>query len=241
MTSSTYFQTPRIDISGFLLINKPKGITSFDVIRQLRTRTGLSKMGHGGILDKNATGLLIVGIGKATKKLASFLEGPKKYTCIMVLGAGSDTHDWLGHQWMFQSVPSDITPSRIQKLFLDRFQGKILQQPPLYSALKKKGKKYYQYALCGQTIEIPKREVEVSQIRLISYMKKTHQAKVVFSVECSKGTYIRSLARDIGEALGTVGVVKELCRTHIGNYCLSQAIPLSYISSLEDIKKAVIS
>lgn len=241
MSPSLYFQTPRSTVSGFLLVNKPKGITSFDVIRQLRIRTGLTKLGHGGILDKNATGLLMVGIGKATKKLASFLDGPKKYTCMMVLGAGSDTHDWLGHQWMFQSVPSNITSSCVQNLFLDRFQGQILQQPPLYSALKKKGKKYYQYALCGETIEIPKREVEISKIRLVSYIKKTYQAQIVFSVECSKGTYIRSLARDIGEALGTVGVVKELCRTHIGSYCLSQAIPLSSISSLENIQQAVIS
>ncbi|MDD4028145.1 MAG: tRNA pseudouridine(55) synthase TruB [Caldisericia bacterium] len=239
--NTEYFPTPHVNVSGLLLVNKPKGITSFDVIRILRSKTGLSKMGHGGVLDKNATGLLIVGVGKATKKLSILLEGSKKYTTTIVIGAGSDTHDWLGHRWVYKSVPKNITLSTIQELLSTSFTGTIQQKPPLYSALKKEGKKYYQYALSGESLEISAREVDIFSLRCVSYIQKSYQAQLVLSIECSKGTYIRSLARDIGLQLGSVGVVKDLCRTHIGNYSLANAIPLSRITSLEDIQKAVIS
>jgi tRNA pseudouridine55 synthase len=238
---SIYFPTPHPNVSGLLLVNKPKGITSFDVIRILRSRTGLSKMGHGGVLDKNATGLLVVGVGKATKKMALLLEGSKSYTCSIVIGAGSDTHDWRGHRWTFKPVPADITPLRVKELLAEKFTGTIQQKPPLYAALKKNGKKYYQYALSGESLDIEEREVTISSLRFVSYIHTSYQAQMVLSVTCSKGTYIRSLARDIGLALGSVGVVKDLCRTHIGNYSLAQAIPLSHLTSLEDVQKAVIS
>ena len=235
MCDSVFSQNP----PGLLLINKPKGITSFDIIRILRKRTGLRKMGHGGTLDKNATGLVIIGIGSGTKKLNSFLTCKKEYVFHMILGAGSDTHDWVGHRWWFSIPPQHITKESIQSVLKEKFTGCIQQEPPLFSSLKKNGKQFYKYALKGENIEIPSREINIDSISASVYLKTTYQPHIILSVRCSKGTYVRALARDIGKEFSTYGVVKDLCRTKIGSYSLANSIPLSHLQTLDDITKGV--
>jgi len=233
------FNFPSQNPAGLLLINKPKGITSFDIIRILRKRTGLRKMGHGGTLDKNATGLVIVGIGSGTKKLNSFLNCKKEYVFHMVLGAGSDTHDWVGHRWWFSLPSEQITKEVLQGLLKKKFTGIIQQKSPLFSSLKKNGKQFYKYALKGVELEIPSREIKIDSITASVFFRTTYQPHIILSVRCSKGTYVRALARDIGEELHTYGVVKNLCRTRIGPYSLANSIPLSGIQSINDLVKGV--
>lgn len=225
---------------GILLINKPKGITSFDVIRILKRKTGVKKIGHGGTLDKNAHGLVIIGTGKGTKELSQALNWGKTYIFHMILGAWSDTHDWVGHRWIYKLVPDSVTRESLEKLLQEKFKGVINQKPPIYSALKKKGKEYYKYALEGKTLDIESRQVSIYEISLASFVKKTYQAEAVITIKCSKGTYVRSLARDIGIELGTCGVIKDLCRITIGEHSLSSSIDLDSLNSIEDLESRLI-
>lgn len=210
----------------FLLIDKPKGITSHDVIDHLRKITGERRIGHAGTLDPNATGLLIVGVRRESTKLLGSItkDTTKTYIADIMLGATSDTEDSEG---IITNSNSDLMPEKsdVEKL-LKTFLGEQDQTPPIYSAIKIQGKKAYEVARKGQTIELSPRKIVIHSIKLIDY----EYPSLKINCEVSAGTYIRSLARDIGEKLGTGGYLKELRRTKIGEYNIETAVELDKLT-----------
>ncbi len=215
---------------GFLFINKPKGLTSHDVIDKLRVLTKIKKIGHAGTLDPFATGLLIVGVGRrATKKLSKFLHQEKEYEATLKLGFVSTTFDPEG-EISFKSKKRP-TLKEIEKI-LTKFKGKIKQIPPIFSAKKIKGKKLYEFARRGIKIKPKPSEVEIYKIKIVDY----HYPFLKLKINCSPGTYIRSLASDIGRALSTGAYLLDLKRTKIGKINLKEAIDLEKLNS-ENWKK----
>jgi len=201
-----------------LLVNKPPDWTSHDVVAYIRKLTGARKVGHAGTLDPLATGLLIIGIGRATKELGRILGLEKEYEAVIRLGARSDTDDRTG-----RIETADVrrkTSEHDVRTALEKFVGAIEQLPPIYSAKKVGGKKMYELARRG--IEPPRKPVRVivHQIEMLSYQWPL--AKIRARV--SSGTYIRALARDIGETLGVGGLLEELVRTFIGPYSSKDAV-----------------
>jgi tRNA pseudouridine55 synthase len=206
--------------SGFLLINKQKDWTSHDVVAYLRGATKTKKVGHAGTLDPFATGLLIIGIGReATKRLDEFKALPKKYIATIYLGATSDTLDSTG-KITHPSLKLRRASTKTINNILKKFTGKQKQTPPMYSAKKIKGKKLYELAREGIEVKRKPVDIEIYNIKLISY--KYPYLKI--EVSCSTGTYIRSLADDIGRELGCGGYCDELERVEIGEYSVKNAI-----------------
>lgn len=203
--------------SGFLLIDKPTGWTSHDVVAKIRNLTGVKKVGHGGTLDPMATGLLVLGLGAATKELDQFVMGDKAYLAEITLGQTSTTDDAEG-ELAAQAVTSRPTQQAVRRV-LEKFTGNITQTTPTYSALKTGGKKHYELARAGKAVPQKTREVTVHSLALLAYQwpQLTVRAKV------SKGTYIRSLARDIGETLGTSGYLSDLRRENVGTFSVENA------------------
>jgi tRNA pseudouridine55 synthase len=216
--------------SGFLVINKPKGITSHDVVSITRRKFGMKKIGHAGTLDPFATGVLIVGINKATRLLEFFQNEKKTYYVKAELGIITDTFDIEGEV----QEKNEVTQQHINNLkdTCFSFVGEYLQVPPAYSAKKYKGKKLYEYAREGKIINLPPKKVKVYQIE--NFLQKGREFS--FFVEVSSGTYIRSLIMDIGYALGCGAVTKELCRVKSGKFELKDSIRLEEVS-LEKILK----
>src|SRR3989338_8905526 len=217
--------------SGFLLIDKPPGPTSHDVIDELRRRTGIRKIGHAGTLDPFASGLLLVAVGReATREISRFVGLDKTYKATFILGAHSTTLDPEGE---IKAVPLPMdTRSRLENA-LRTLTGKLQQTPPMYSAVKIGGKKLYELAREGKEVERKPRDVEVYSLALTSPLKSLdHGTPLSFEVciHCSSGTYIRALARDLGEMLGTAGYVHALQRTQIGPFHVRNAVPLEQIS-----------
>ncbi len=211
----------------FLLIDKPKGLTSFEVVASLRKIIGEKKIGHSGTLDPLATGLLIVGVGKdSTKKLSSFLKEDKEYEALIVLGEERDTDDVLGQRRNIV-FKSEIPSEEELLVALNSFLGKIKQVPPLFSAIKISGKKAYDLARVGKEISLKPREVVIYSIKLLDY----RYPEVFIYCKVSSGAYIRSLARDLGRVLKTGAYVKELRRLAIGKCKVSEAVGLDEISS----------
>ena len=211
--------------SGFLFVNKPAGITSHNVVDHLRKITGIQKIGHAGTLDPFATGLLILGIDReATKKLSFFQKQDKEYLACLRLGAVSDTYDRDGEIAFLQDC-SKPTKKQIQKV-LQLFKGEIKQIPPLFSAKKIKGKKLYELARKGIRIHPQPQKIKIYQIKLLNYQWPF----LNIQVHCSSGTYIRSLASDIGEKLKCGAYLQSLCRLRIGKHHLQKAVPLSQIN-----------
>lgn len=207
---------------GFLLINKPAGITSHDVVNIARKKLGIKKIGHAGTLDPMATGLLILGVGKATKKLGTLIGLPKTYEAEITLGATSTTDDKEGEIKDLRNkndnlqIPTDEEIMRAIK----KFTGEQEQMPPAFSALKINGKRAYKIARQGGTPELKPRKITVYELKLNSY----NYPLISLTCNVSSGTYIRSLARDIGKELGTGGYLSKLCRTSIGKYKIDGAI-----------------
>ncbi len=223
------------NLFGFLLVDKPKGLTSHDVVDALRRITKIKKIGHAGTLDPIATGLLILGVGrKATKKLSIFQKLDKEYLLKARLGVISDTFDVEGkiEEKRVEKIPSK---EEIEKV-LKEFTGKILQTPPAFSAKKIKGKKAYELARKGIKVNLKPVEVEIFKIEILNYQFPFLELKV----HCSSGTYVRSLVNDIGEKLKCGAIVEELKRTKIGNFSLKDAISLSEISP-QNIKSILLS
>lgn len=209
-----------------LLVDKPKGITSHNVVNVVRRKTGIRKVGHGGTLDPNATGLLIIGIGRlSTKKLGDISRNKKKtYLAEITLGEERDTGDIEGILVKEnKKIIPDITDI---KSVLKQFTGEQTQIPPNHSAIKIKGKKAYELARAGKKVELDPRNIIVYSNRLISYDYPVIKVKF----EVSSGTYIRALARDIGRKLKTYGFLSSLRRTRIGEYSIENA------QKLEEIK-----
>lgn len=210
----------------FLLINKPTGWTSFDVVnfirKKERVRTGTKniKVGHAGTLDPFATGLLIVGVGReATKRLDEFKNLPKTYIATIHLGAVSDTQDVTGTIQKQEANNTKQPNLETVKKIIANFIGKQKQIPPMFSAKKIGGQRLYKLARQGKEIEREPSEIEIYQITLLGY----DYPILKIEVECSAGTYIRTLAADIGEKLGTGAYCEELTRTKIGEYTLDKA------------------
>lgn len=207
-------------MNGLLLINKPKGITSFDVIRQLRRITGVKKIGHAGTLDPLATGLMLMLFGTACKQAQQFSKLDKTYVAELTLGANSSTGDAEGELM----AVSDRVPTLAEvEAALKRFVGGIEQTPSIYSAIKIDGKEAYKYARAGQAVEVPSRKVTINSIKLLDY----NYPILKLEADVSSGTYIRSLAEDIGKVLETGAYLSGLERTRVGDFELSDALELN--------------
>ncbi len=211
-------------MDGFLLIDKPAGMTSHDVVDAVRKIAGTRRVGHAGTLDPFATGLLIIGINKATKKLGDLVGLDKEYVATAKLGATSTTDDPEGEVSISVGATHAL-PKQDIKTALDLFRGTYTQTAPAYSAKKVGGKKMYELARKGKMegIELPKKDVTIHEIEIINY----DWPDLTFRVKCSSGTYIRALARDIGEALGTGAYLTALRRTRIGRYTVDDATALN--------------
>ena len=212
-------------MDGVIIINKPKGYTSHDIVNIIRKELNTKKVGHTGTLDPNATGALPILIGKATKISKYLMEHKKTYVATIKLGEKRDTGDIEGN-----IIEKDLSlkPIRIDKLqeVLKSFLGKQKQIPPIYSAIKIDGKKLYEYARKGQTVDIKQRDIEIYNINLRSYKED----EIVFETECSKGTYIRVLCEDIAKEIGTIGYMKELQRIAVDKFKLEESIELKNLN-----------
>ncbi len=221
-------------MDGFLFIDKPAGMTSHDVVDVVRRLTGERRVGHAGTLDPFATGLLILGVGKATKELGKLIGLNKKYEAVLMLGATSDTFDREGVITVMgrgepMRSPSGRPEGRHVGLplrddiesTLDQFRGGYDQRAPIFSAKKIKGKKLYELARAGTATEAmrPIKRVIISSLHITHYAFPF----LHLHIQCSSGTYIRSLADDIGRALGTGAYLTELRRTHVGDFSIEQA------------------
>ncbi len=200
-----------------LLLDKPQGWTSFDIVKKVRILTSVSKVGHAGTLDPLATGLLIVCTGKFTKKINEYMKMEKEYTGSFKLGAITKSYDLESEPTNFVSI-SHINEQAIYAS-TKAFTGDILQIPPMHSAIKKDGKPLYILARKGEEIELAPRPITISKFEIINI----DLPYVHFKVVCSSGTYIRSLAHDFGKALGTGAYLSSLCRTRIGSFLLKNA------------------
>jgi len=221
--------------SKLLFVDKPAGMTSHDVVNRVREITGVRRVGHGGTLDPFATGLLIVAVGReATKKLARLVKLDKEYEATIELGKTSTTGDPEGaiskvvSKPYFAKAPKGLR--RVSKLeirgVLKNFLGKQKQTPPMFSAKKVKGKKLYELARKGHAIPRKPQDIEIKEIKLVNYRWPYLKIRALVS----SGTYLRVLAQDIGERLGTGGYLKELRRTKVGRFDVQDALPLDKIA-----------
>lgn len=206
---------------GIYGINKIKGVSSFDVIGYLRRISGIRKIGHAGTLDPLASGVLVVAIGKEyTKKISELVKQEKEYIALVNLGVNSETDDEEGEKEII-NVKKIPNKNNVKKV-IDKFIGEIEQTPPLYSSIKINGKPAYKYARKGKKIDIKSRKIQIKEIDILNYEYPLLKLRIV----CGSGTYIRSLAYDIGMELKTGAYLKELIRTRVGNYLLENCIEL---------------
>lgn len=211
---SNSIEPPNPFDNSIFLVDKPYAMTSFGAVSILKKEFKLKKAGHAGTLDPNATGLLVLCSGNKTKIINEFIEYDKDYTGIIRIGAKTNTYDTESAE--YDVVNADhITDEQIEEV-RKKFLGKTEQIPPMHSALKHKGKPLYKLARAGETIERKPREINIEKLSL----KRVDETKIYFEVSCSKGTYIRCLANDIGEALSVGGYLKELRRTRVGKFIL---------------------
>ena len=214
---------------GFLNIYKPKGMTSFDVVARLRRVTKIKQIGHTGTLDPFAVGVLPICIGKSTR-LIEYLDDDKEYLATAQFGKDTDTYDLDGT--VTKTYDKKITQEDLISI-LEDFRGEIEQLPPIYSAIKVNGKKLYEYARNGEEVEIKPRKVFISKLELESFDYEKQEAKIL--VDCSKGTYIRSIAYDIGQKLDCGGYLTALERTKAGLFNKEHSIPLGNFSEISDV------
>lgn len=220
-------------MDGIIVINKEKGCTSHDIVYKVKKMFN-TKVGHTGTLDPNATGVLPILLGKGTKISKYLIEHDKEYEVVLQLGVKTTTADEEGEIIEEKEVLKESLEQLEIERILKSFIGKIKQMPPKYSAIKVNGRKLYEYARKGQEVEIKPREVEIYNIEITNIQKEKKQ--IEFKVSCSKGTYIRTLCEDIAEKMRTVGYMKELKRTKVGNFNIKQAITLEQLQEKENIK-----
>ena len=212
-------------MDGIIVINKEKEYTSHDVVATLKKKLNISKVGHTGTLDPNATGVLPILIGKGTKFSKYLINHDKIYEVELELGKKTDTADIEGKVIEEKNVDEKYIKENLLQV-LESFVGKQEQIPPMYSAIKKNGKKLYEYARAGEKVEIEPRKIEIYKIDLNKYDKNI----ISFVVSCSKGTYIRSLCEDIAGKLNTVGYMKNLKRLQVGKFNIKDAV---YIDDID--------
>lgn len=220
---------------GFLNVYKPKGLTSHDVVAKLRKITKIRQIGHTGTLDPFATGVLPVCIGKATR-LIEYLEDDKEYLATVQFGKNTDSYDIDGE--VTATFDKRVNQDELEDV-LGNFRGEIMQLPPIYSAVKVNGKKLYEYARKGEDVEIEPRKVFISKLELLDFDVETQSAKLL--VACSKGTYIRSIAYDVGRMLGCGGYLTALERTKAGKFKLETAVRLEDLSELSVVVNHLIN
>lgn len=221
-------------MDGTLLVNKPKGITSYEVVKRIKKWLGVDKVGHAGTLDPSAVGLLVVCIGRATKLTPFLQELDKAYRGRMVFGVVTSTFDEEGEIIREQDALS-LTRQKVEDIFR-KFQGRISQVPPMYSAIHWQGRRLYDLAREGVKVELSTREIQIYKLKLLSFSPGIHP-EVEFEILCSKGTYVRSLCRDIGEVSGFGAYQSFLCRTRIGPFSLEDAVDLEKIEQIRMDKK----
>jgi tRNA pseudouridine55 synthase len=213
---------------GFLLIDKPAGPTSYDMIRWIKRKAKDTKIGHAGTLDPLATGLLVVLLGRATKRQSDVMGRDKIYRCRLRLGLRTDTGDITGRVIETSDAPPPDAATLLSRL--SRFLGEMEQVPPMYSALKKDGVPLYKLARAGKTVERASRRVTIHWMEPVS----VDGADVVVRIKCSSGTYVRSLVEDIGAAVGLGATMVELVRESIGPLRLEDALPGGDIAGLDE-------
>lgn len=228
MTTQPRIKIQRRPISGVFLLNKPEGVSSNGILQKIRWLYRAEKAGHTGALDPLATGLLPICLGEATKFSHYLLDADKRYLTVVRLGQTTTTADREGEVLQERAIPV-LDPVMIEAA-LAQFRGAIMQVPPMYSALKKDGRPLYELARQGIEIERPARPVTIYDLQLISFTEQT----LTLDVTCSKGTYIRTLAEDIGEVLGCGGHVEKLHRTQTGGFTLDETLTVEYLESLDE-------
>lgn len=214
------------EINGIIIVDKPKGLTSHDVVYKVRSLAGIKKVGHTGTLDPMATGVLPVCVGSATKAADMLTLSDKCYTAELILGKTTDTQDATGE--VLTERPVHCSGETVHDAVMS-FVGEIEQIPPMYSAIKQNGKKLYELARAGVEVERKGRRVTINSIDIL----KIDGEKVTISVSCSKGTYIRTLCADIGEKLGTGAYMSALRRTKTGPFTIEQSHTLEYLADMK--------
>ncbi len=214
-------------MQGFLNLNKPAGLTSHDCVAKVRRLVHLKRVGHGGTLDPAATGVLPIALGKATK-LLQYMQQDKAYQATVRLGVRTTTDDLEGEVIATQSAVG-LTLENVLPL-LPRFEGKIQQVPPIYSAIQVKGKRLYDLARAGETIEVPERTVEIYQIKVLDW-RPGEFPEIDLAIACGSGTYIRAIARDLGAYLNTGGVLASLIRTQSCGFDLADSLTLEELET----------
>ncbi|MCM8758725.1 MAG: tRNA pseudouridine(55) synthase TruB [Candidatus Omnitrophica bacterium] len=215
-------------VSGFLNVDKPAGITSYDVIRYIKRIPGFnSKIGHTGTLDPLASGVLVICIGNATKKASKFLRMEKEYVASLLLGMTTDTDDIQGKVIAAKQVDPLMLDEDKIRMVVSSFKGEIEQVPPVVSALRKQGERLYKLHRKGKTIIPEPRKVVIHEIEI----KKIEIPRIVFRVVCSSGTYVRALCRDIGKELGYGAVQESLIRLRVGQFRIEDSVQLEKLNS----------
>lgn len=210
-------------------LDKPEGWTSFDVVNKLRGASRIKKVGHAGTLDPFATGVLLICFASATKQVESLMTLEKEYEGTLVLGADTDSHDVTGNIIQQREVPA-LSRAALEAA-LQKYLGEIMQTPPMISALKKGGRRLYDMARAGENIAIEPRAVTIHAIELLS----VNLPELALRVTCSRGTYIRALARDLGNDFGCGAYLKTLRRTRIGDYRSTQSLTVAqFVERLTD-------
>jgi len=215
-------------MDGILLVDKPQGFTSHDVINFIRKRFGVKKAGHAGTLDPMATGLLVVLIGNYTKRSNQFLNDDKEYEATMTIGATSDTGDAWGHVRPHDNKAKEIIQKDIEDIFAG-FVGAIDQAVPSYSAKKFKGKKLYELARKGIEVKLDPKRIVIHSLKITD----VRLPEISFKTLCSKGTYIRQLCADIGNSLGCGAYLSRLRRTRSGNFEINEAISIEELKGMD--------
>lgn len=223
-------------INGILVVDKDKGMTSADVVYHLRKALHIRKIGHAGTLDPDVTGVLPIAIGQATKLIELMHTQNKKYVGTAILGYATDSYDISGKVLKSQKLTDPIAKEEIEQQ-MQKFVGQIEQVPPIYSAVRVNGKHLYEYAREGIEVERPKRQVQIFAYDTMSepvFDSKTGFQEFDFQIECSKGTYVRSLVNDLGTQLGVPAVMKTLRRTASSGFTIDQAVKLDQIIAHPD-------
>lgn len=218
-------------MDGIFIVNKPKGITSFDVVARMRRICDTKKIGHAGTLDPDAVGVLPVCVGRATKIIEYLMEKDKVYQVELILGTATETQDSSGSILYEKPVTASIEDIEGA---IKSFLGESMQIPPMYSAVRVNGKRLYELARKGIEIERKPRAITISKLDILSIDKKEDKVIAVFNVECSKGTYIRTLCNDIGEKLDCGGHMMSLSRTRSGPFKLENSFTLESLENLKD-------
>lgn len=222
-------------MDGILIVNKPQGMTSHDVVDLVRRRFHIKKAGHAGTLDPMATGVLVLLLGKCTKLSNELMASDKEYEGSLTLGSTSDTGDAWG-KISLSGDASAISEEQVRSIFA-KFTGEIEQTPPMYSSVKVNGRKLYEFARKGVTVEVAARKISITNLE-ITQLKLP---EVSFKLACSKGTYVRQLCVDIGAELGCGAHMTRLVRTRSGQFSINEAVDVEKLRSMskEDLEKAV--